>query len=52
MQIPQLKSLKHFFLIPKEIYLGFVKIKKATRVFASIKYWNKKPVIRTLRFKY
>lgn len=35
---PTAEILKILFLIPKEIYLGFVKIKKATRVFASIKY--------------
>lgn len=38
MKSPQLKSLKHFFLIPKEIYLGFVKIEKAATVYAAIKY--------------
>lgn len=38
MKSPQLKSLKYFSLIPKEIYLGFVKIEKAVTVYAAIKY--------------
>lgn len=35
---PTAEVLKTLFLIPKEIYLGFVKIEKAATVYAAIKY--------------